>query len=64
MRKTIGTIRSENSGLIYFVGYDQESKSAWISTDQDEWRQACENVSEKSAINCAQRFIDEQPKIF
>ena len=64
MKKIVGRIKSKSTDFLYFISHDQQSQTAWISQDQKTWWQVCENVSEKFALECAQRYIDGQPNLF
>ena len=64
MKKNVGTIKSKSTGFFYTVSHDEESQTAWISRDSLTWRLVCDKVSEKHAVDCAQRYIDGQPNLF
>ena len=65
MIKIVGEIVSANTFIKYKVGYNQNERTAWISKIKGSWIMVCEHVpNSDSAVICAQRFIDSQPKLY
>ena len=61
MKKFIGKIKSEHSGITYSAWWDTEEKTVWIDTLLDWKEHIGSNVlNELSAITVAKDFINQQ----
>lgn len=65
MEKIVGQIISKTTNLKYNVKWNTDKNTSWICVHHKTWQMVCTNIkTENDALNCAQRFIDNQPNLY